>query len=365
MNRNYGIDVLRALAVLMVLTHHMRPISGEAWASWGTMFHWIGRGGWTGVDLFFVLSGHLVSRQLIEEHRRCGKVQIGRFLVRRGFKIYPSFLVLIATTVVVFALRGRSLSGVLHELTFTQNYFGGLWVHTWSLAVEEHFYFLLGGIVFVARRGDFSTYLRWLFWCSWSAIALVFGMRILNQQSTEFMERLEIFPTHLRLDGLFFGVIVAVVQAWSPESFAKACRRFALPLLIVGASCFLPAFLWDVRSTPWIRRLGLPLFSVGGVCLLCGVQHFRSIFGFGWLGRVGRDSYSIYLWHLPFAVWVLASAEKLTGPLRGPGYAFFYFSGCVVVGCVMAAVVETPFLRFRDRVCPSANPTVTPLPLSF
>lgn len=114
-------------------------------------------GGWIGVDLFFVLSGFLISGLLFREHRKTGGVRIGRFLARRGFKIYPAFYVMILFTLAVGSLFDQRLPlrDVLAELSFTQNYFGGLWDHTWSLAVEEHFYIGIAALfALLLRRGE-------------------------------------------------------------------------------------------------------------------------------------------------------------------------------------------------------------------
>src|SRR5215470_10370022 len=98
-------------------------------------------GGWIGVDLFFVLSGFLVSGLLFREHLTHQRIEVGSFLARRGLKIYPGFYVLIAVSVLASVAMHRALSaaGVLSEVFFVQNYRRGLWPHTWSLAVEEHF----------------------------------------------------------------------------------------------------------------------------------------------------------------------------------------------------------------------------------
>ena len=144
-HRNRSLDVLRAIAVLLVLGRHM-PLAtstGDSWISDAiAVWH---RGGWIGVDLFFVVSGFLVSRLLLREYEDRGSLDVGRFLVRRGFKIYPSFYFFFIVTIVRRLLWDEPLmrSGVVGEACFVQNYLGTLWGHTWSLAVEEHFYILL------------------------------------------------------------------------------------------------------------------------------------------------------------------------------------------------------------------------------
>ena len=136
------IDFLRGLAILLVLLFH-HPL----------FFHSI-RMGWAGVDLFFVLSGFLVSGLYFSEYKKTGDVKIGLFLIRRGFKIYPLFYVVMLITIIYkfILLKSVSINQVLAELFFVQNYFEGIWNHTWSLAIEEHFYFGLSFIVLILAR---------------------------------------------------------------------------------------------------------------------------------------------------------------------------------------------------------------------
>ncbi|MCW1916485.1 acyltransferase [Luteolibacter sp. GHJ8] len=170
MQRFNQIDILRAIAVLLVLGRHMSSCPPEVNMAVHKMTEaWI-RGGWIGVDLFFVLSGFLVSGLLFREHDRSGRIDAKRFLIRRGFKIYPPFWLLILATVVLGALRGRGLEWekIWAELLFVQNYFPGIWVHTWSLAVEEHFYLLLTFAFLLALRFRRD--------CPFSVIPVAFGV---------------------------------------------------------------------------------------------------------------------------------------------------------------------------------------------
>ena len=131
--RNKRLDILRCVAVLLVLGRH--GIMEGVWKETG----------WAGVDLFFVLSGFLISGLLFSEYKKTGSIDLPRFFIRRGFKIYPAFYVMLLTTFLVAASYGVYVPlGVwLREILFFQNYKHGIWRHTWTLAVEEHFYLLL------------------------------------------------------------------------------------------------------------------------------------------------------------------------------------------------------------------------------
>lgn len=91
-----------------------------------------------------MLSGFLISRLLFNEYKRSGRIDMKRFLIRRGLKIYPAFYVLMLYTAIDELLtRGRVPEKILGDLLFGQNYFPHIWAHGWTLAVEEHFYWLL------------------------------------------------------------------------------------------------------------------------------------------------------------------------------------------------------------------------------
>ena len=119
--RNLGLDILRLTAVVLVLGNHLHlPLTGNSFlTAWAT-------GGWIGVDLFFVLSGFLVSGLLFREYIRDQKVDLRRFLIRRGFKIYPAFYALLLFTIFVRIATDQSIGirSLLGELLFLQNYLG-------------------------------------------------------------------------------------------------------------------------------------------------------------------------------------------------------------------------------------------------
>ena len=148
-----SLDLLRAVAVFLVIGRHVKYPLDAGWGPIGeTVMRTWTRGGWVGVDLFFVLSGFLVSGLLFREYQHKGTISIGRFLIRRGLKIYPAFYFLLAVTVVQTVSRkgtsAISLPAVVAECLFVQNYGPSMLQHSWSLAVEEHFYLLCSLLIF-------------------------------------------------------------------------------------------------------------------------------------------------------------------------------------------------------------------------
>ncbi|MCA8920042.1 MAG: acyltransferase, partial [Planctomycetes bacterium] len=209
--RNTGLDLLRLIAVLLVMGRHFpssAAISGPlGFQVWYT-------GGWVGVDLFFVLSGFLVSGLLFSEYRRSGEARVGRFLTRRALKIFPAFWVLIAFTVVYLWAYDEAIdiSKVAAELLFVQNYFPGYWNYTWTLAVEEHFYLSLA--VFVVWRlrarpeGPFDVIPSLFgFIAVFCLVARAFHLTFSDSDSQSWM-----LMTHTRMDALMFGVLLSYLH---------------------------------------------------------------------------------------------------------------------------------------------------------
>jgi peptidoglycan/LPS O-acetylase OafA/YrhL len=149
-----SIDFLRFLAVVLVLFRHFDV---KSYSITNTYFYKcvseLQNIGWIGVDMFFVISGFLVSSLIFRELDYKQTFNVKRFLIRRGFKIYPSFYILIFFTALLFSIKQKLIvSDLIAEVFYFQNYHTGLWTHTWSLAVEEHFYFLLAGIFFLSNQ---------------------------------------------------------------------------------------------------------------------------------------------------------------------------------------------------------------------
>ena len=359
--RLVGLDLLRLLAIVFVLGRHTE-LPPESWPSF---LRWLlviwHRGGWVGVDLFFVLSGFLVSGLLFGEYKSKGRLGIGRFFIRRGWKIYPPFLVLIVATILFNVSFGRSFSrgNVIAEFAFIQNYWFGLWGHTWSLAVEEHFYLLLPLALFLILRWNRASpnpLMPILALAAFTAAAAL-ALRILNWQlRPPFEHRTHIFPTHLRLDSLFFGVAISYCYHFHQDGFVKRLRPWRRRLIVGGALLLAPAFVFPIESTPFVYTLGLTVFFVGSGMMLVGVLLSELSLGRAGLAlaTLGAFSYSIYLWHMPVKRWGAQVFERLSGTTAPYSVELLaYLIGSLVVGVVMAKLVEAPALRLRDRLFPA------------
>jgi len=333
--RLVGLDVLRAIAVFLTFWAHIPPRYLSDLGLWTVLY----LGGPAGVDLFFVLSGFLVGGLLFRDYPT---VYLRRFLLRRALKIYPAFWVMLAVTVVLgWTLRPVSVSALVAEVLFIQNYVPGVFDHTWSLAVEEHFYLLAA--VGVACAG----FARWPLWIApiVSGLLLIvcgFARSLTVHQPAPYLP----WATHLRLDQLSIGVaMAAMARAGHLNRFRQLCG--APVLLVVAVGCAVPRFLGSVYIDPWQFVYGVPLVGLSAAAWLLLAVDWR---GPRWIARIGRDSYSIYLWHIP----VFLQLQRWQ-----PESWIMWFAVAsavsVGVGIVMSALIEWPILRWRDRHVPDAR----------
>ncbi|HEX4346251.1 MAG TPA: acyltransferase [Vicinamibacterales bacterium] len=206
-----NLDALRAVAVALTMGHHWWQVAAPTSAN--PIVQFFRKAGWAGVDLFFVMSGLLVAGLLFREIERYGSVRAGDFLIRRGFRIYPGYYVFLAVS--VFYLPWIHWPTSAHRLTdealFIQNYAGRVWNHTWSLAIEEHFYLLLA-LSFLALA-------PWLRRLSISRAAMCYAgvaiaccaSRWATYHADGYVWARIYTRTHQRVDELLLGVLLAYV----------------------------------------------------------------------------------------------------------------------------------------------------------
>jgi peptidoglycan/LPS O-acetylase OafA/YrhL len=357
-----AVDILRCVAVMLVLGRHLvadlspwPPPLRHVLVTWR-------RGGWVGVDLFFVLSGFLVSGLLFREHVRYGTIRVGRFLARRGFKIYPAFYVFL---VVSFLLAPRSVprtigAGFLSEALFVQNYGPALFSHTWSLAVEEHFYLFVAALLVVLYRlrprdGDPFRLVPAVYLLM--AGGMLAGRLLLATRLPEFDAKRQLYPSHLRMDSLMLGVCLSYLYHYRHERLAALVRGRGGILFGSGLLLLLPAFVFDLEATPFVYTWGLTLFALGSALLLvvpvmlewAPSGRFATL-----LARLGSYSYSIYLWHTFVAFTVVQRPAVQLGLEPGsPPVVVAYLVLSLLVGTALSWAVERPMLRVRDQLLPS------------
>jgi peptidoglycan/LPS O-acetylase OafA/YrhL len=318
------------------------------------------RGGWIGVDLFFVLSGYLISGLLFREYRSRRTVDVKRFLIRRGLKIYPAFLVLVAVTCAFrISMHSFSVREALAQVFFVQNYVhvDGQWLHTWSLAVEEHFYLAVALAAWALNRRGGPNPFRIVpraFACL--AVGCLAARIITSMLRPEFDVYTNIFPTHLRADSLMFGVLLCYLDQFHHQRFRSILRQHRVLIAIASLGLIAPEVCLDAQRF-FVKTIGLTTLYIGfGGLLMLSLESRTAARSklIIWIGKIGFSSYSIYLWHITWRHFILG--------LRFPSFWEVwpcYICGSIAFGILMSRLIEIPVLYFRDRFFPSDAPAIT------
>ncbi len=379
------LDVLRGLAILLVLLHHTPfRLVYEKDANWFySGYVAVQNLGWTGVDLFFVLSGFLVGGLLFKEIKHRGTLDVSRFIIRRGFKIWPSYYVYVIVTFIGL-LKANDFSTVLKQMTpnllHLQNY--AKWTpcdFTWSLSIEEHFYLLVPLLLALVIRGR-SAPIKEINVVPVIAIVLMVGCLALRIIAVGF-DPFE-FPeykwqgTQYRVDSLFCGVLLAYLYYYAPD-LLKKIGRHATVLLFIAMALLVPVHAFEFTGAKGLMTtFGFTLLYLAFGCTLIAFLYTPP--GKGLLGRVinsvparilawlGIYSYSIYLWHLAFRnilyqnflVLLLLVPAKLQWPLG----MTIYLLGATLFGYGAAKAIEMPGLKLRDRLFPRREAIVDVAP---
>lgn len=363
-----ALDGVRALAVLGVLAFH----GGVSWL----------RGGFLGVDAFFVLSGFLITTLLIDEWRRSGTIRLGAFWARRARRLLPAlFAVLVfVACYAAFAvpsgtypeLRADALATLLyaanwHFILNGSNYFAqtGLvspLAHTWSLAIEEQFYLVWPIVVLLVLRTWRS--LRVLWWISVAgALGSALEMALLFRSGASITRLYDGTDTHAQSVLLGTGLAVGLAllaerrQARGTEGRATRSRP---PRTGIGGGTLATVAGWagvGGCAVLWSQVHGTsPLLYQGGFLLAglasAGVVASAVLRPMGLLGRalsasplraLGRISYGVYLWHFPLFLWLDGQRTGLDG------YALLAvrIAATVVVAGASYVALEEPVRRQR------------------
>ncbi|MFG1463669.1 acyltransferase family protein [Xanthobacter sp. DSM 24535] len=340
------IDGIRALAVSLVLVFHA-----------GFSFF---PGGFIGVDVFFVISGYLITDNLLQS-MKSGTFSILNFYDRRVRRILPAFLVLIAATLVAgfliltpgaYAVLGRSAAFAalgLSNFFFFRNtgYFDGAaeampLLHTWSLAVEEQFYLAWPLVLYAAYRGS-RRWPRLLVVVIALAVGLSFALAV--QKVAEGAKSAFYLPLGRAWELAIGGALVLARDRLSaiPGALAQALKLAGLALILVPA-----LLLGPTSSFPGLNALA-PVLGAALLILPTRAPTFGArLLALAPLPFIGRISYSLYLWHWPIIVF--ARQYKNGDPLT-TGEAVAALAASVLAAWLSWRFVEQPFRarRFKER----------------
>lgn len=336
-----SLDGVRALAVLLVAGVHTRPK--------------LLPGGSIGVDVFFVLSGFLITTLLLEELDTNGRIHFGRFYARRALRLLPALAGLLAV-VLAWALfvaspstRHDALREVVAAASYTRNMPwwdgvpGTLLGHTWSLALEEQFYLVWPVLLAVlVRPRRPATALSAVFVVAWVAVG---ALRLAEVAGPG------LFWVQ-RPEALVLGAAVALFRrrhaaSWEGHRIAPS----ATAGVVVGAVGLVALALWDGADRMF--GIGFSLAAVAAVLLVLGLVLLEErgaarLFTARPVVAFGRMSYGFYLWHMPVLRWV---DDRLVG--RSAMVRLPIGLGLALVATVLSyRFLERPALRWKDRFRP-------------
>ena len=323
-----AIDGLRGLAVVAVMLYHLG-------------FTWI-PGGFLGVDLFFVISGYVITRLLLDSIARSGGLDLRAFYKARIRRLFPPLIFMIIATSIYIGIWAPetmrrfvsdspfSLLGVMNWwLVFRHtDYFDSisrapLLQHTWSLGVEAQFYLLWPLILLLTVRylGKRRIPGAALFIAAVSGITLLVVSFQVDAASASQISHVY-FGTDTHSIGLFLGAALAV--SWIPqnlkEDVEKRAQDFIDGIGIIGIIGMIATFLFIDETDPTLYKLAFPLAGIFGCAIITSVVHPASRFAPLLSSKIavwiGERSYSIYLWH-----WVVFQLTRPAVDIEGSAWA--------------------------------------------
>ena len=346
-----AIDGLRAVAVIAVMLYHLG-------------FTWI-PGGFLGVDLFFVISGYVITRLLLDSIQRSGGLDLRAFYKARIRRLFPPLVFMIFVTIIYISIWAPEtmrrfvsdspfalLGGMNWWLVFRHtDYFDTisrppLLQHTWSLGVEAQFYLIWPLILLLVLRqfGKAKIPGAALFIAAISGIALLlvsFGVDAANASQVSHVY----FGTDTHSIGLFLGAALAV--SWVPQNLQEQVNRRAQDFIdgigVIGFVGLLGVFLLVNENDPTLYKLAFPLAGLFGCAILTSIVHpasrFAPILSSKIAVWIGERSYAIYLWH-----WVVFQLTRPAVDLEGSTWALYTLRILVVFALadISLRLVELP-----------------------
>lgn len=349
----HSVDGLRAVAVLAVLFYHL----GIDWIP----------GGFLGVDLFFVISGYVITGLILESIARSGTLDLRAFYLSRIRRLVPALIAMLIFTTLYIGVYApetvrRFVSDIPYVLTGTMNwalvsrqqdYFESigrppLLQHTWSLAVEAQFYLIWPLVLLFILKyfGKKNISFAALAIAIASGVTLfAYSIRIDTQASA--ISHVY-FGTDTHSIGLFLGSALAV--SWKPQNLTKEISKRAQDFVdLIGVFGFLGllgTFLFINESDPTLYRIAFPLSALFGCATLISVVHpasrFAPILSVRPLIWIGERSYGIYLWH-----WIVFQLTRPSIDLVGDDWALYALRILIVFALadISLRYIEIPVRR--------------------
>ncbi|PZU29978.1 MAG: hypothetical protein DI584_01210 [Stenotrophomonas sp.] len=339
-SRIAGLDGLRALSVLVVFAHHTGL----------TIVH----GGFIGVDIFFVLSGFLITRLLSAEFQRSGRISLRIFYAKRSLRLYPALILLLLGVTIYWLLFKPRIHiewEIFPALLYTMNWIRAFDIydapmtgHTWSLAIEEQFY-IIWPLAILALFKVRSIKPAWIVLAG--ALGIMLWRSYLGQSGASSARIYTGLDTHS--DGLLIGAFIALAPAGVVNAFTYMWKPAATYL--ITCAIYQPAS--NFASTP--AGFAFTALSAGAIIAKISLDqdstlvHVLSDRMLAWLGTI---SYGFYLWHYPVIYVLLYAGNESLGSFFG---SFTYprlvmFAACLLVSLLFTVaswkLVESPILKW-------------------
>ena len=359
-----ALDGLRGVAILLVIPHNADVFSNSAPWLWPMAL--LAHAGWIGVQLFFVLSGFLITRNLLAS--RGDSHYLRSFYARRALRIFPLyFLTLFVGLVLLPQLLTYSRGALVshqHQVwlwTFTSNWtqpFGADvsgFSHFWSLAVEEQFYLVWPFVVLLVAG-------KRLLWTCGALVLIALLFRAFMQKSGAAPDMIYMF-TVCRMDALAMGAAMAVVSLSAPAmqwitGHSRTVLAVAFGVLLAVAvyshsySAFDPHTL-VLGQTLLAAAFALLVVSAGSIPPGTFGHAFRRLLEMGWLRRVGRYSFAMYVFHLPLTNAFgtpIHEALAFAGSATPLLYALSFILLSFLAGMASYHLLEKHFLALKRLV---------------
>jgi len=348
-----SVDGLRAVAVIAVLLYHL----GIDWIP----------GGFLGVDLFFVISGYVITGLILDSIERSGGLDLRAFYLSRIRRLVPALIAMVVfTTIYIGVYAPETVRRFLNDLPYVftgtmnwalvnrqQDYFEAigrppLLQHTWSLAVEAQFYLIWPLVLLFVLRYFGKKNISFVA----LAIALASGFALFIYSVQIDIRESAVshvyFGTDTHSIGLFLGAALAV--SWKPQNLTKEISKRAQDFVdLIGVFGFLgllSAFLFINESDPTLYRVAFPLTAIFGCATLISVIHpasrFAPILSTKPALWIGERSYGIYLWH-----WIVFQLTRPSLDLVGDDWALYSLRVLIVFALadISYRYIETPVRR--------------------
>ena len=359
--RQPGLDLLRALAIIVVVIYHAALFGFKLPGR-------VDRFGWIGVDLFFVLSGYLIGGQLLAPLARDQRMNLGRFFARRALRIMPAYFVVLAIYFLLPSWREYSeMSQPLWKFLLSiQNialHGGTAFSHAWSLAVEDQFYLALPFLLlFLYRRPRTAIIIPCLLVVGGIALRTFLAAQnpsVDGGVSFRGFQAWIYYPTWTRLDPLVFGVALAAIEKFRPQWWRRL-TNYAIWLWLPGLVLIVYG-LWlgegdylTVTACTW----QFPLIALGMAALLICAVSPRLVFrrvaipGAAFIASIAYSAYLIQKLVIRFVEQFCASHNIVL--TSAP--ALICVELCVYVAAtILFFTIERPFLQLRKRIAPRSR----------